>query len=122
VRVDLRGTGESGGVLVDEYTEREQQDAEEVLAWLAAQPLVRRPDGNDGDFVGGFAALQVAARRPPSLRAIVISSFTDDRYSDDFHYMGGCLLSDNLAEAGTMFAYSTLPPDPAVAGSRWREM
>ena len=71
---------------------------------------------------GGFAALQVAARRPPSLGAICIASFTDDRYADDMHYMGGCLLSDNLAESGTMFAYSTCPPDPALVGDRWREM
>jgi putative CocE/NonD family hydrolase len=71
---------------------------------------------------GAFAALQVAARRSPSLRAIVISSFTDDRYADDMHYMGGCMLSDNLAEAGTMFAYATCPPDPELVGPRWRGM
>jgi putative CocE/NonD family hydrolase len=122
VRVDLRGTGESGGVLVDEYLEREQIDAEDVLAWIAAQPWCDGKTGMMGISWGGFSALQLAARKPPSLRAIVISSFTDDRYSDDFHYMGGCMLSDNLAEAGTMFAYSTLPPDPAVVGARWREM
>ncbi|MFD2418825.1 CocE/NonD family hydrolase [Amycolatopsis pigmentata] len=122
VRVDLRGTGESEGVLVDEYLEREQADAEDVLAWIAEQPWCDGKTGMMGISWGAFAALQVAARKPPSLRGIVISSFTDDRYSDDFHYMGGCLLSDNLAEAGTMFAYGTLPPDPALVGERWREM
>ncbi|MBB6121301.1 CocE/NonD family hydrolase [Nocardiopsis algeriensis] len=122
VRVDLRGTGDSEGVLVDEYLEREQQDAEEVLAWLAEQPWCDGRTGMLGLSWGAFAALQVAARRPPSLGAIAISSFTDDRYGDDFHYMGGCLLSDNLAEAGTMFAYGTCPPDPAVVGDGWRQM
>ncbi|OXM64458.1 MULTISPECIES: CocE/NonD family hydrolase [Amycolatopsis] len=122
VRVDLRGTGESEGVLTDEYVEQEQQDAEDVLAWIAEQPWCDGRTGMMGISWGGFAALQVAARKPPSLRAIVISSFTDDRYSDDFHYMGGCMLSDNLGEAGTMFAYSTLPPDPALVGERWRDM
>ncbi len=120
VRVDLRGgTGESEGVLLDEYLEREQRDAEEVLAWLAAQPWCDGRTGMMGISWGGFAALQVAARRPPSLGAIVIASFTDDRYADDMHYVGGAMLSDNLAEAGTMFAYSTCPPDPppsATAG------
>lgn len=122
VRVDLRGTGDSEGVLKDEYLEQEQADAEEVLAWLAEQPWCDGNTGMMGLSWGAFAALQVAARQPPSLRAIVIASFTDDRYADDMHYMGGALLSDNLAEAGTMFAYATLPPDPALVGDRWREM
>ncbi|MGW4171440.1 CocE/NonD family hydrolase [Streptomyces chartreusis] len=122
VRVDLRGTGDSQGVLRDEYLEREQADAEEVLAWLAEQPWCDGGTGMMGISWGAFAALQVAARRPPSLKAIVIASFTDDRYADDMHYMGGALLSDSLAEAGTMFAYATCPPDPAVVGDRWREM
>lgn len=122
VRVDLRGTGDSEGVLRDEYLEIEQQDAEDVLAWLSEQPWCDGRTGMMGISWGAFSALQVAARRPPSLRAVVAASFTDDRYADDMHYMGGCLLSDNLAEAGTMFAYATCPPDPALVGERWREM
>ncbi|MZF90631.1 CocE/NonD family hydrolase [Streptomyces sp. SID5643] len=122
VRVDLRGTGDSEGVLRDEYLEREQADAEEILAWLAEQHWCDGGTGMMGISWGAFAALQVAARRPPSLKAIAIASFTDDRHADDMHYMGGALLSDNLAEAGTMFAYGTCPPDPAVVGDRWREM
>ncbi|HWM37411.1 MAG TPA: CocE/NonD family hydrolase [Streptomyces sp.] len=122
VRVDLRGTGESEGVLADEYLEQEQSDAEDVLEWIAAQPWCNGRIGMMGISWGAFSALQVAARRPPNLQAIVIASFTDDRYTDDMHYMGGCLLSDNLAEAGTMFAYATCPPDPALVGERWRAM
>ncbi|SFQ30823.1 hypothetical protein SAMN05421810_10636 [Amycolatopsis arida] len=122
VRVDLRGSGDSEGVLVDEYLEQEQLDAEDVLDWIAEQPWCDGRVGMMGISWGGFNSLQVAARKPPQLRAIVICSFTDDRYGDDMHYMGGCLLSDNLAEAGTMFAHSTLPPDPALVGDRWRKM
>lgn len=121
-RVDIRGSGDSGGVLVDEYLDLEQRDAEEVLAWLAAQPWCDGQTAMMGISWGAFAALQVAARKPPSLRALCVASFTDDRYADDMHYMGGCLLSDNLAESGTMFGYSTCPPDPAAVGERWREM
>jgi uncharacterized protein len=122
VRVDLRGSGDSEGVLTDEYLEQELRDAEEVLAWLAAQPWCDGRTGMMGISWGGFNALQVAARRPPSLRAIVTASFTDDRYADDVHYMGGCLLTDNLSWASTMFAYNSCPPDPEVVGGRWREM
>lgn len=122
VRVDLRGTGESEGVLVDEYLEQEHRDAEDIMEWMAAQPWCDGRIGMMGISWGGFNSLQIAARKPPHLQAIVISSFTDDRYSDDMHYMGGALLSDNIAESATMFAYSTLPPDPALVGDRWRDM
>ncbi|ADH68323.1 MULTISPECIES: CocE/NonD family hydrolase [Nocardiopsis] len=121
-RVDLRGSGDSEGVLTDEYLERELLDAEEVLAWLAEQPWCDGRTGMMGISWGGFNALQVAARRPESLRAIVTACSTDDRYSDDVHYMGGCLLGDNLSWASTMFAYNSCPPDPELVGERWRDM
>src|SRR5699024_5976106 len=72
-------------------------DAEEVLSWIAEQPWCDGHTGMMGISWGGFNALQVAARRPESLRAIVTASSSDDRYSDDVHYMGGCLLGDNLS-------------------------
>jgi putative CocE/NonD family hydrolase len=122
VRVDLRGSGDSEGVLTDEYLEEELCDAEDVLAWLAAQPWCDGSTGMMGISWGGFNALQVAARRPPGLGAIATVCSTDDRYADDVHYMGGCLLSDNLSWASTMFAYTSCPPDPALVGDRWREM
>ena len=37
VRVDIRGSGDSEGVLIDEYQPQEQDDALEVLRWIAAQ-------------------------------------------------------------------------------------
>lgn len=122
VRVDLRGSGESEGVLTDEYLEQELADAEEVLAWLAAQPWCSGRTGMMGISWGGFNALQVAARRPESLGAIATVCSTDDRYADDVHYMGGCLLGDNLSWASTMFSFNSLPPDPALVGDRWKEM
>jgi uncharacterized protein len=122
VRVDLRGSGDSEDVLTDEYLEQELSDAQEVLEWLADRPWCSGRTGMMGISWGGFNALQVAARRPPSLGAIVTVASTDDRYADDVHYMGGCLLSDNLSWASTMFAYNSCPPDPAVVGERWRDM
>jgi len=122
VRVDLRGSGESEGVLTDEYKEEELVDAMDVLAWLADRRWCTGRTGMMGISWGGFNALQVAARRPPELSAIVTLSSTDDRYADDVHYMGGCLLSDNLSWASTMFAYNSCPPEPALVGERWRDM
>ncbi|TFH85120.1 CocE/NonD family hydrolase [Billgrantia azerbaijanica] len=122
IRVDLRGSGDSGGVLADEYLEQELADGEAVLRWIADQPWCDGKVGMIGISWGGFNGLQLAYRQPPQLQAVVSVCSTDDRYADDVHYMGGCLLGDNLSWASTMFSYNSLPPDPTVVGERWREM
>jgi uncharacterized protein len=122
LRVDLRGSGDSDGVLTDEYLDQELTDGEELIRWVAEQPWCDGSVGMIGISWGGFNALQIAARRPAALRAIVTVCSTDDRYADDVHYMGGCLLGDNLSWAGVMFAFNSMPPDPEIVGDRWREM
>ena len=89
VRVDIRGSGDSGGVLTDEYSRQEGDDALEVLAWIAAQPWCSGKVGMMGISWGGFNSLQIAARRPPELAAIITACSTDDRYDNDVHYLGG---------------------------------
>ncbi len=121
IRVDLRGSGDSDGFLDDEYLAQEQDDALEVIAWIAAQPWCSGAVGMIGKSWGGFNALQVAARRPPALKAIITVCSTDDRFGDDIHYMGGCLLNDNLWWGAIMLAFQGRPPDPAVVGPGWRE-
>jgi putative CocE/NonD family hydrolase len=123
VRVDMRGSGDSDGILYDEYLPQEQDDALEVLAWIAAQPWCSGAVGIIGKSWGGFNGLQIAARRPPELKAVITLCSTDDRYADDVHFMGGCLLaSDMLGWASIMLAYNARPPDPRFVGERWREM
>lgn len=122
VRVDLRGSGESEGVLTDEYLELELQDGIEILQWIGKQSWCSGQIGIIGISWGGFNGLQIAAKNPPGLKAIITLCSTDDRYADDIHHMGGCLLGDNLSWASTMFAYNSCPPDPALVGDRWRDM
>jgi putative CocE/NonD family hydrolase len=68
VRVDIRGTGGSDGLLLDEYTEQEQADGVETIGWIASQPWCTGAVGMIGKSWGGIAALQIAARRPPAAR------------------------------------------------------
>jgi putative CocE/NonD family hydrolase len=122
VRVDIRGSGDSDGILEDEYLPQELEDGAEVVAWLANQSWCSGAVGMIGKSWGGFNALQIAALRPPALKAVISVCSTDDRYADDVHYMGGCVLaSDMLAWAATMLAYNARPPDPNVVGEAWRE-
>jgi len=123
IRVDMRGSGDSDGILRDEYLPLEQQDGLEVIRWLAAQPWCTGRVGMIGKSWGGFNALQIAAHAPAELGAVISVASTDDRYADDVHYMGGCLLAwDILSWASTMLAYNARPPDPNVVGDRWRAM
>lgn len=120
VRVDLAGTGDSDGVLLDEYLVSEQDDAIEVIAWLAAQPWCNGSVGMIGISWGGFAGLQVAARNPPALKAVITVCSTVDRYNDDVHYIGGCLLNNNLEWGAVFVDVAGSPPDPAMVGPDWR--
>ena len=122
VRVDLRGSGDSEGILRDEYLRQELDDGLEVLKWLAAQPWCTGDVGMIGISWGGFNGLQLAALQPPELKAVITVASSDDRYADDVHYMGGTLLTDNLSWASTMFAYNSCPPDPRLAGEKWKQM
>lgn len=122
LRVDLRGSGDSEGVLTDEYTPLELQDGCDILEWIARQPWCSGKVGMIGISWGGFNGLQIAGLQPPALGAVISLSSTDDRYGDDIHHMGGCLLGDNLSWASVMFSYNSLPPDPEIVGDRWRDM
>jgi len=119
VRVDMRGCGESDGVLEDEYSQQELDDGVEVINWLAGQAWCTGKVGMMGISWGGFNGLQIAAMRPEPLKAIITLCSTDDRYADDIHYKGGCLINENLGWGATMLSYSSRPPDPALFGERW---
>ena len=120
IRVDIAGTGDSDGTFDDEYSEQELSDGEAVIAWIAAQDWCDGNIGMIGISWGGFNGLQLAYRRPPALKAVVSCCSTVDRYADDIHYMGGCLLTDNFNWGGQMTAYQTRPLDPELRPD-WRE-
>src|SRR5699024_2653533 len=122
VRVDIRGTGSSQGHFIDEYSEVELDDGIEVINWLARQPWSNGRVGMFGISWGGFNSLQLAARAPEPLKAIVTVCSADDRYDNDVHYIGGALLGiDMSAWAGTMLAFASRPPRPEVVGADWVE-
>jgi predicted acyl esterase len=121
-RVDIRGSGNSEGILEDEYLQSEQQDGVEIIAWLAAQPWCNGKVGMRGLSWGGFSTLQVAAMAPPALKAIMPMCATDMRFWNDAHYVGGAPGLTNLKWAAGFEMVMSGPPDPAIVGAGWEGM
>lgn len=121
VRVDMRGNGDSEGLMTDEYTIQELADACEVIEWLSAQPWCSGTVGMMGKSWGGFNCLQTAFLQPPALKAVISVCSTTDRFADDIHWKGGCLLGENFGWGAVMLSYSSRPADPVLRPD-WREM
>lgn len=119
-RVDVRGSGNSGGVITDEYSPAELDDGVAIIAWLAARAWCNGAVGMRGLSWGGINTLQIAARNPPALKAIMPMGCCDNRFTDDAHYLGGALGHTNF-QWGVLFkAVMAGPPDPAVVGPDWQ--
>jgi hypothetical protein len=111
VRLDVRGTGNSEGVAVDEYSEQEQLDGVAAIDWISRQPWCTGDVGSWGKSYGGFSALQLATHQPPALKAVAAVYATDDRYADDMHFSGGALCALELAHYPMrILAMNALPP------------
>ncbi|HCH24064.1 MAG TPA: peptidase S15 [Oceanospirillaceae bacterium] len=122
IRVDMRGCGESEGLMMDEYLQQELDDGVEVINWIAQQDWCTGKVGMMGKSWGGFNCLQVAALQPEPLKAVLTVCSTDDRYADDIHYRGGSLLTENFSWAATMTAIMSKAPDPEILGEQWRDV
>jgi len=122
VRVDIRGTGNSEGVILDEYDTPELSDGVQVIAWLARQSWSNGSVGMRGISWGGINALQIAAMRPPQLKAIMPMGCVVNRYTDDAHYMGGSYGEQNMGWGTAFKGDMAAPPDPQVVGTRWEAM
>ena len=121
-RLDLRGTGSSGGTATDEYPDAERSDLRAVIEWLATQPWSSGRVGMFGTSYSGFNSLHMAAEGVPELGAVVAMYATDDRYTDDVHYHGGVLRAIDLIDyVHYMVPMNALPPVPALWGDGWED-
>jgi uncharacterized protein len=123
VRIDIRGTGASAGIIEDEYVPREQQDTLAIFRWLADQDWCSGNLGMWGVSWGGFSSLQTAMLRPPQLKAIAPVHATHDRFACDVHYTGGSLHAQEQVDwPPSMVVCNGLPPDPDIVGEGWFEL
>ncbi len=122
IRVDMRGSGDSEGLMEDMYSPQEINDGLEVIQWIASQPWCNGNVGMMGTSWGGTSSLQIASLQPVPLKAIIAVCATDNRYDDDIHHMGGCLLTDTLEWGATLPVILASPPDPNTVGPQWRRI
>ena len=69
VRVDIRGNGDSDGLMEDEYTRSELNDGVAVIQWIAEQPWCSGKVGIVGISWGGFNAPATGGARPGAPRS-----------------------------------------------------
>jgi len=120
VIVDIRGTGESQGIILDEYAPQEQLDGCQVIEWLSRQPWCNGKVGMWGASYSGFNSIQIAMQAPPALKAILPMYATDDRYNDDVHYYGGSLIGiEQVLYPAMMVTMNAVPPYPETAAGEW---
>jgi uncharacterized protein len=111
-RVDIRGFGASEGVPTDrEYSEQEQVDGLQIIAWLAHQPWSNGNVGMMGISWSGFNSLQMAMRHAPELKAIIAVAATAELFHDDVHYMDGMAHIDEFELNMDMAPGMTGAPD-----------
>ena len=106
LRVDMRGSGSSGGLLLDEYSEQEMQDGEDVIAWIAEQPWCDGAVAMLGISWGGITGLQMAQRNAKHLKTVVALGASEWRYYDDAGYYVRCMVGQSFPPRG---ASSTSP-------------
>ena len=111
--VDVRGTGASEGIPLDEYSREEHEDTAQVIDWLSKQPW---SNGNVGMFGASYSAFNsvwvAAAIKPPALKAIFALCGTDNRYTDDIHFPGGTMLMVDNSWALGMVTSNLMPGAP----------
>ena len=121
IRVDMRGTGDSDGLMLDEYLPQEANDGLEILNWITKQKWSDGKVGMTGVSWGGIICLQMAILQPKSLKAIVPVHYSVDRYYDDAGYFLGSYPGQTVGWGALMEGFNSRPPDPLISGKNWKK-
>jgi uncharacterized protein len=118
--IDIAGSGNSPGLLHDEYEPTEIDDLVAAIDWASRQNWCDGGVGLCGLSWAAFAALRAAAQNPPALKAMVLGGVSEDGWQTDVHYMNGAPYVAQVDWAGVMLMLNALPPDPAQFRGDWR--
>jgi putative CocE/NonD family hydrolase len=99
-RVDVRGTGGSGGRLPDrEYSDAEISDAVRIIELLAKMPWSNGKVGMYGISWSGINSLIVTMKRPKpkALKAVLVAHASNDLFFNDVHFIDGIFHVDEYS-------------------------
>ena len=120
IRVDMRGSGDSDGIMKDEYLPQETKDGIEIIDWITKQKWFDGKIGMTGVSWGGIVCLQMAICQPKALKAIIPVHYSVDRYYDDAGYFLGCYPGQTVGWGALMDGFNSRPPDPLISGKEWK--
>lgn len=121
IRVDMRGSGDSDGIMKDEYLPQETDDGIEIIDWIKKQKWSDGKVGMTGVSWGGIVCLQMAIRQPKALKAIIPVHYSVERYYDDAGYFLGCYPGQTVGWGALMDGFNSRPPDPLISGKNWKK-
>jgi len=88
IYIDIRGTGESEGDSNNEYSVKELKDTNEIIQYIRSQPWSNKYVMMHGISYSACNALQ-ATTLPNGPDCLFIMHVSDNRWSNDVHYIGG---------------------------------
>ncbi len=121
IRVDMRGSGDSDGIMQDEYLPKETEDGMQIINWIKKQKWSDGQVGMTGVSWGGIVCLQMAIRQPKALKAIIPVHYSVERYYDDAGYFLGCYPGQTVGWGALMDGFNSRPPDPMISGKYWKK-
>lgn len=97
VKVDIRGTGSSDGIVPDrEYSENELEDIMEVIEIISNMPWCNTNVGMIGKSWSAFNSIMIASRKPKPLKGFVALHGSQDLFFRDVHYLDGVMHLDTF--------------------------
>jgi len=119
---DVRGTGDSSGICDSVYSDGERRDGAFMIDWAAKQSWSNGRVGIWGISYGAIISLQMAAKAPAALKAVIARSGSDDPFAE-WTNLGG-VPRNYIYEsyAPFMSARNFAPPSQALWGEKWLEL
>jgi uncharacterized protein len=119
---DVRGTGDSSGVCDSVYSDGEQRDGAFMIDWAAKQSWSNGKVGIWGISYGAIISLQMAAKAPAALKAIIARSGSDDPFAE-WTNLGG-VPRNYIYEsyAPFMSVRNFAPPSKELWGDEWKRI
>ncbi|MDA2963196.1 MAG: CocE/NonD family hydrolase [Actinomycetota bacterium] len=119
---DVRGTGDSSGICDSIYSDDERADGLFMINWAASQSWCNGNVGMWGISYGAIISIQMAAKVPSALKAIIARSGSDDPFAE-WTNLGG-VPRNYIYESYSPFmsARNFAPPSIKLWGDKWQEI